>query len=83
MRNSRYLSLWVTLLSLVIISYAGLLSAQSSPPSSPPADWGPISISLEEYEYPYPVEYMNFSVYGEDVRIAYICLLYTSPSPRD
>ena len=72
MRNSRYLSLWVTLLSLVIISYAGLLSAQSSPPSSPPADWGPISISLEEYEYPYPVDYMNFSVYGEFVRIAYM-----------
>ena len=80
MRNSRYLSLWVTLLSLVIVSYAGLLSAQSSPPSSPPADWGPISISLEEYEYPYPVEYMNFSVYGEDVRIAYMDVAPRGPS---
>ena len=80
MRNSRYLSLWVTLLSLVIVSYAGFLSAQSSPPSSPPADWGPISISLEEYEYPYPVEYMNFSVYGEDVRIAYMDVAPRGPS---
>ena len=80
MRNSRYLSLWLTLLSLVISSYAGLLSAQSSPPSSPPADWGPISISLEEYEYPYPVEYMNFSVYGEDVRIAYMDVAPRGPS---
>ena len=80
MRNSRYLSLWVTLLSLVIVSYAGFLSAQSSPPSSPPADRGPISISLEEYEYPYPVEYMNFSVYGEDVRIAYMDVAPRGPS---
>ena len=61
---------WVTLLSFFIISFAGLASAQPSPPSSAPSDWGPISISLEEFAYPYPVEYMNFSVYGEEVRIA-------------
>ena len=24
-----------------------------------------MSNSLEEFEYPYPTEYMNFSVYGE------------------
>ena len=31
-----------------------------------------MSIDLEEYEYPYSVEYLNFSVYGKDVRIAYM-----------
>lgn len=46
--------------------------AQSAPPSSPPADWGPISINLEEIDYPYPVSYMNFTVYDEDVRLAYM-----------
>ncbi len=75
MRNSRCLSgalAWGALLSLFTITFAGVVSAQSAPPSSPPADWGPISINLEEFEYPYPVDFMNFSVYGEDVRIAYM-----------
>jgi len=58
--------------TLFAILFAGSVSAQSSPPSSPPTDWGPMSINLEEFEYPYPVEYMNFGVYGEDVRIAYM-----------
>jgi pimeloyl-ACP methyl ester carboxylesterase len=56
------------------------VSAQSSPPDKPPAHWGPISINLEEIEYPYPVEYMNFSVYGEDVRIAYMDIAPTGPA---
>ena len=58
--------------TLFAILFAGSAFAQSSPPSSPPTDWGPMSINLEEFEYPYPVEYMNFGVYGEDVRIAYM-----------
>ena len=58
--------------TLFAMYFAGSVSAQSSPPSSPPADWGPMSINLEGFEYPYPVEYMNFGVYGEDVRIAYM-----------
>ena len=71
---------WVTLLSLFTISFAGLASAQPSPPSSAPSNWGPISISLEDFEYPYPVEYMNFSVYGEEVRIAYMDVAPTGPA---
>ena len=27
---------------------------------------------MEEVEYPYPVTYFNFSVYGKDVRVAYM-----------
>ena len=60
------------LLAAIAVSASSPVSAQSAPPHSAPADWGPISINLEEYEYPYPVEYMNFSVYGKDVRIAYM-----------
>ena len=71
---------WATLLSLFTISFAGVASAQSSPPSSAPSDWGPMSISLEEFEYPYPLEYMNFSVYGEEVRIAYMDVAPTGPA---
>jgi pimeloyl-ACP methyl ester carboxylesterase len=83
MRNSRCSSgtlAWVTLLSLFTISFAGVVSAQSAPPSSPPADWGPISVSMEEFEYPYAVEYLNFSVYGEEVRIAYMDVAPTGPA---
>jgi pimeloyl-ACP methyl ester carboxylesterase len=71
---------WATLLSLFTISFAGVASAQSSPPSSAPSDWGPMSISLEEFEYPYSLEYMNFSVYGEEVRIAYMDVAPTGPA---
>ena len=61
-----------SLLGMLALSIPVVASAQSSPPETPPADWGPISINLEEYEYPYPVSYMNFSVYGKDVRLAYM-----------
>ena len=60
----------LTALSLVL---PAALSAQShQPPPEPPAEWGPISLSMEEIEYPHPVEFMNFRVYGQDVRIAYM-----------
>ncbi len=83
MRNSRFASgtnVWVTLFSLLALSFTAMASAQSAPPSTAPSDWGPMSISLEEFEYPYPVEYMNFRVYGEDVRIAYMDVAPTGPA---
>lgn len=58
----------VALLSLVSSS----LLAQGSPPHSPPADWGPVGINLEEFEYPFPVNYLNFRLYNQDVRLAYM-----------
>ena len=61
----------VFLLVSALISSSSLFG-QSAPPSKPPTDWGPISINMEEVSYPYPVSYFNFSVYGEDVRIAYM-----------
>lgn len=83
MINTRFSSgtaVWVALLSLFSISFSGVASAQSAPPSSPPAHWGPMSINLEEFDYPYQVDYMNFSVYGEDVRIAYMDVAPTGPA---
>ena len=57
------------------------VSAQShTPPPEPPADWGPISINLEGYEYPHPVEFMNFRVFGQDVRIGYMDVAPTGPA---
>jgi pimeloyl-ACP methyl ester carboxylesterase len=68
------------LLAAIAASVSGPVSAQSAPPQSAPAEWGPVSINLEEYDYPYPVEYMNFSVYGKDVRIAYMDVAPTGPA---
>ncbi len=58
--------------ALFISLSVSAVSAQSGPPQSPPADWGPVSINLEEFDYPFPVSYMNFRVYNQDVRIAYM-----------
>ena len=43
-----------------------LLSAQA------PDDWGPISISVEEIDYPHPVSYLDLTILGKDVRMAYM-----------
>lgn len=48
------------------------LAAQHKPPATPPAEWGPLSINLEEIAYPYPVRFLNLNLFGQDVRIAYM-----------
>ncbi len=37
-----------------------------------PAEYGPVSISIEDVAYPFPVHYMPLVLYGEDVRMAYM-----------
>ncbi|MDP6608646.1 MAG: hypothetical protein QF463_06225, partial [Vicinamibacterales bacterium] len=70
---SRPLSTMLAFLIALVLAVPGALVAQTpEPPPEPPAAWGPISINMEEIEYPHPVEFMNFSVYGQDVRIAYM-----------
>ena len=68
------------LVILLTLSSAGTAFGQSSPPNKAPAAWGPVSINLDEIEYPFPVSYMNLSVYGEDVRIAYMDVAPTGPA---
>jgi hypothetical protein len=58
------------------LSVAALLFSSGaysqSPPATPPSDWGPVSINLEEIAYPYPVQFLHRNLYGQDVRIAYM-----------
>jgi pimeloyl-ACP methyl ester carboxylesterase len=57
----------------LVLVLAGIAAAQGSePPTAPPADWGPMSINLEDVPYPHPVKYMPFSLEGQDVRMAYM-----------
>src|SRR5690606_10483091 len=44
----------------------------ATPPSEPPADWGPVSIDLAEIEYPYPVSFLELNRFGPDMRMAYM-----------
>lgn len=41
-------------------------------PADPPADAKPVSISLEDLPYPHPVSYLPMTLYGQEVRMAYM-----------
>src|SRR5712672_1620643 len=47
-------------------------SAQQDALPKAPADVKPGSITYEEIEYPYPVAYFPLTLYGQDVRMAYM-----------
>jgi pimeloyl-ACP methyl ester carboxylesterase len=48
------------------------VSAQSRPPVPTPTDIKPASISCEDVVYPYPVSYLPITLYGQDLRIAFM-----------
>lgn len=54
------------LAALLAWSGAGPVAAQA------PAHYGPMSINLEDVEYPHPVSYLPLTLYGHDVRMAYM-----------
>jgi len=64
---------WFALSAVVFIAAAGLrLSAQSQPSAAAPPNVKPGSINCEDVTYPYPVAYMPMTLYGQDVRMAYM-----------
>ena len=70
----------VSLCLLVFWAAGPTLHAQSAaPPTTPPAEWGPVSINLEGIPYPHPVEFLNLHLYGQDVRIAYMDVAPVGP----
>ena len=61
------------LLFYVILCAAALLAAEESDPApKAPMDIRPGSITYEDIAYPYPVSYLPLTVYGQDVRVAYM-----------
>src|SRR4249919_3063623 len=49
------------------------ISAQTRPPAVPtPTDVKPGSITCEDVPYPFPVSYLPLTLYGQDVRIAFM-----------
>ena len=58
------------LLAAALVKPTAVLAQE--PPSSPPAEWGSMSINLEDVPYPHPVSYYSFTLEGHDVRMAYM-----------
>lgn len=50
--------------------------------SQAPADYRPMSITLEDLPYPYPVSFLNLTLSGQDVRMAYMDVVPTAPNGR-
>jgi pimeloyl-ACP methyl ester carboxylesterase len=58
---------------LLLFGATSLLDAQvPAPPATAPAEWGPVSIDMEDVPYPHPVAYLEFERFGEPVRMAYM-----------
>lgn len=64
----------------LVLAAAPTASAQSQPPSEPPADWGPTAIDYSNVPYPHPVSFLDVSLGGEDYRMAYMDVAPVGPA---
>jgi len=60
------------LAAIALSSTAALAQPQARPAVPTPADIKPGSITCEECPYPYPSSYLPLTLYGQDVRMAYM-----------
>ncbi len=60
--------------NLVILCFTAiaLIAQQTQPLPKAPTDVKPGSITYDDVPYPYPVHYMPLTMYGQDVRMAYM-----------
>jgi len=57
---------------IVVFVAAALTAMAQQPLPKAPTDIKPGSITYEDIAYPYPVQYLPLTVYGQDVRMAYM-----------
>src|SRR5271163_765443 len=60
------------LLSMVVLAAVPAFSQTQPQIVKAPADVRPGSITYEEVDYPYPVSFLALTLYGQDVRMAYM-----------
>ena len=72
MLNQLRRSVGIVAASLFITGSGFTLAQGDTPPSEPPADWGPISSTQEEIPYPHPVQYLDVTHFGKNGRMAYM-----------
>ena len=63
-------------LSLILTGVPVVAAQSPAAPQAPalvtPTDVAPGSITCEDVPYPYPVSYLSLTLYGQDVRIAFM-----------
>src|SRR6187455_2977638 len=59
-------------IAAAVFSLAPAASAQTRPTVPTPTDVKPGSITCEECPYPFPSSYLPLTLYGQDVRMAYM-----------
>ena len=47
-------------------------SLAAQPPTEPPEDWGPTAIDYSNVPYPHPVKFLELSLFGKQLRMAYM-----------
>jgi len=59
---------------LVLLCALPALAADwpATPPSEPPADWGPVAANFEDIAYPYPVRFLELERFGQTMLMAYM-----------
>jgi pimeloyl-ACP methyl ester carboxylesterase len=62
----------MALLTYVTLAWTTATPAHGQPPDEPPAHWGPVSINLEDVPYPHPVSFIDFTLFNEQVRMAFM-----------
>ena len=65
-------ALSVFLAALVLAPVLAAAQPQEVPPIPTPTDVKPGSITSEDVDYPYPSKYLPLTLYGQDVRMAYM-----------
>lgn len=65
---------WFAALALLAVAPGALVGQghPATPPAALPSTWGPISIDMEDVPYPHPVSYLEFELFGQGVRMAYM-----------
>src|SRR3954468_14021425 len=60
------------LMALAVAAGPARPAAQNGSAPPAPTDVAPASITCEDVPYPYPVSYLPLTLYGQDVRMAYM-----------
>jgi pimeloyl-ACP methyl ester carboxylesterase len=55
-----------------VLAYVLAASIPAAPVLAQPPDAKAVSITMEDVTYPHPVKFLEFSIYDEDVRLAYM-----------
>ena len=65
---------------LCLSAWAFALAAVAQTPPKAPTDVQPGSITYDDVAYPYPVQCLPLTMYGQDVRMAYMDVPPSGPS---